>query len=372
MRAKLCFLNYGLWHTIQGLYYFYYELIYFCEMKYQTGDEIIIKLTGEDGRVLEIMNEQMVMIEVRGVKFPAYVDQLDFPYFKRFSEKKIQPEKKKEKKYVEDVPKEKPQPNQIKVADGVWLTLIPKFTLDEFNDEVVELLKIYLVNRTNYSFNFEYEQKLLGETEFAIKNEIASFHDFYLHDFAFEHINDSPNFCLDFSLTKPNKKKAPNFETLLKLKPKQVFKQIEELKKNNQSTISYKLFEEYPDKVEEEKFELSGLAAKGFKIYAANKIRQNLEPARTVIDLHIEKLTNNYQHLSSLEMLGIQLAEFEKWYHLAVAHRLPSFIVIHGIGKGTLKDEIHELLKSRKEVKTFINQYDARFGYGATEIFFGY
>lgn len=342
-------------------------------MKYQIGDEIVITLTGEEGRVVEIMNDKMVMVEIRNVKFPAYIDQIDFPYFKRFSQNQVQQqEKKKEKKYIDNVPKEKPQPNQIKVADGVWIVFIPKFALDDFNDEVVELFKVYLVNRTNHAFNFEYEQKLLGESEFAIKNEIHSFQDFYLHDFDFENINDSPSFHFDFSLMKPDKKKAPHFEASLKLKPKQVFKQIEELKESNLSTISYKLFEEYPDKVEEEKFELSSLADKGFKVYAADKIRQNLEPARSVIDLHIEKLTDNWEHLSNIEILGIQLNEFEKWYHLAVANHQPSFIVIHGIGKGTLKDEIHELLKSRKEVKTFINQYDPRFGYGATEIFFQY
>jgi dsDNA-specific endonuclease/ATPase MutS2 len=45
-------------------------------------------------------------------------------------------------------------------------------------------------------------------------------------------------------------------------------------------------------------------------------------------------------------------------------------IVIHGIGSGKLKDEIHEILKYRKDVKSFVNQYDPRFGYGATEVFF--
>ena len=40
------------------------------------------------------------MIEVRGVKFPAYMDQIDFPYFKRFTEKKLQPVK-KEKVFVD-------------------------------------------------------------------------------------------------------------------------------------------------------------------------------------------------------------------------------------------------------------------------------
>ena len=57
-------------------------------MKYQAGDKIVVLLTNEDGKVLEIMNEKMVMIEVKGVKFPAYTDQIDFPYFKMFTEQR--------------------------------------------------------------------------------------------------------------------------------------------------------------------------------------------------------------------------------------------------------------------------------------------
>ena len=185
-------------------------------------------------------------------------------------------------------------------------------------------------------------------------------------------MNDSPSFHFDFSLLNPEKKKAPHFETSLKLKPKQVFQRIEEMKQKNEPTIPYKLFDVYPDKMEEDKFELTGLAAKGYKVYEANKIRQNLEPARTVVDLHMEKLSDNWKHMSNFEILSMQLDEFEKWYHLAVAHHQVSLIIIHGVGSGKLRDEIHDILKTRKEVKTFINQYDARFGYGATEIFFQY
>ena len=57
-------------------------------MKYQVGDDIVVMHTNEEGKVVEIINEKMVMIEVRGVKFPCYTDQIDFPYFKRFTEKK--------------------------------------------------------------------------------------------------------------------------------------------------------------------------------------------------------------------------------------------------------------------------------------------
>ena len=91
-----------------------------------------------------------------------------------------------------------------------------------------------------------------------------------------------------------------------------------------------------------------------------------------MIDLHIEKLTDEWKHLSNFEILTLQLKEFEKWYELAVAHHLASMIVIHGIGVGKLRDEIHDILKTKKQVKTFVNQYQPRFGYGATEIYFQY
>ena len=338
-------------------------------MKYEVGDEIIVLHSNEEGRVVEIMNDKMVMINVRGVKFPAYMDQIDFPYFYRFSKKTVV-EEKKPKVFLDNIPTEKPQPNKIKVEDGVWLVFIPKFALDDFNDEVVENLKIYLINKTERQFIFDYKQNFLNESNFEIKNTIGGFQDFYLHDIDFEKVNDSPSFSIDFALNKPEKNKAEHFETSLKLKPKQVFQKIEELKEKNLPTITYKLFDVYPDKVHEDKFELTGLAAKGFKVFEASQSRQHLEPARSVVDLHIEKLTDDWMKLSNGEILDIQLSEFEKWYDLSVAHHQSSLIIIHGIGTGKLKDEIHELLKVKRDVKSFINKYHPRYGYGATEIFF--
>jgi hypothetical protein len=312
----------------------------------------------------------MVMIEVRGVKFPAYMDQIDFPYFKRFTEKKLIPSKKLEPKtYIDQLPKEKPQPNKLKVANGVWLSFIPKFELDDFNDEVVDVLKIHLINNTDQHLKFIYQQQFNGISNFELLNEIQPFHDFYLHDIDFAAVNDSPSFSIEFSLKNPQKNKAPHFETALKLKPKQVFQKVEALKENNEPTFSYLLYEKYPDK-EVEYFPLDSLVAKGFKVYDAGKAREHLPPARSVIDLHIEKLADNYASMSNFEMLTLQLKELEKWVDISVAHHQFELIVIHGVGSGKLREEIHEYLKTRKEVKYFINQYDARFGYGATIVYF--
>ena len=339
-------------------------------MKFQIGDRVLLLHSNEEGEIIDIMNEKMVMVDVNGVKFPAYIDQIDFPYFKRFSEKKLFP-KKKEKMYVDDVRKEKVSPVS-RVADGAWLTFLPVFQTDEFGDDVVEELKVHLVNRTETSYNFIYRLVYFGKPEFDLKNQVNAFEDFYLHDIAFEDLNDNPVFEFEFSLLQPDNKKADFFESSLKLKAKQIFTRIEEIKQKNEATFSYKLFDKYPDKIFEEKFDTDHLIAKGNKIYDAKKARQHLESPRSVIDLHIEKLTDDWKQLSNYEIVSLQLKTFEKYYELALAHIQPSLTVIHGVGEGKLRDEIHERLRLKKGVKSFVNQYHPLYGYGATEIFFQY
>jgi hypothetical protein len=188
----------------------------------------------------------------------------------------------------------------------------------------------------------------------------------------FEEISDSPRFDFEFSLANPDKKKAPFFETSLKLKGKQLFKKIEEIQLKNEPTFAYPVFETYPDKVEEEKVDLSSLGNAGFRVYDASRVREYMEPARSVVDLHIDKLTDSWKHMSNFDMLTLQLKTFEKYFDLALSHHQSSLIIIHGVGSGKLKEEIHDILKLKKEVKSFINQYHNQYGYGATEIYFQY
>jgi hypothetical protein len=339
-------------------------------MKFEIGDKVLVLHSNEEGEVVEIINNKMVMVDVRGVKFPAYIDQLDFPYFKRFTEKKTSPPQ-KSKKYIDQLPTEKKE-RIAKVANGVWLTFLPVFSTDDFGDDIVETLKIHLVNNSQQAYLFTYRVTYIEKDGFELQNEVFVFQDFYLHDIPFENLNDSPVFEFDFSLLQPDKNKAPHYEHSLKLKPKQVFAKIEEIKQKSEATFSYKLFDQYPDNIEEVPMDLPYLQSDNFKIYEASRARQFLEPAKYEVDLHIEKLSDSWRHLSNFEILTLQIQTLEKYIDLAIAHKQPSMIVIHGVGTGKLRDEIHEVLRLRKEVKSFINQYHPRYGYGATEIFFQY
>lgn len=132
-------------------------------MKYQPGDDIIVLHTNEEGKVIEIINNKMLLVEVRGVRFPVYMDQVDFPYFKRFTNKKEAQSTKPVKKYIDDIPKEKKQAQQTVREEGVWLSFIPKFIMDEFSDEVVDLFKLYLINKNTAGYKFYYVQDFLAK-----------------------------------------------------------------------------------------------------------------------------------------------------------------------------------------------------------------
>src|SRR6476469_2150995 len=121
-------------------------------MKYQIGDKILVLHSQEEGEVVDLINDKMVMIEVDHVRFPVYMDQIDFPYFKRFSEQK------KEKKYIDNIRKEKAI-KKSPVSNGVWLSFVPVFDKDIFDDDVVESFKLYLINQTNEEYSFVYRLK---------------------------------------------------------------------------------------------------------------------------------------------------------------------------------------------------------------------
>lgn len=86
------------------------------------------------------------------------------------------------------------------------------------------------------------------------------------------------------------------------------------------------------------------------------------------VDLHIEKLRDDYQFLQSSEILNIQLAHFHKALDAAIVHQLHDITFIHGAGNGTLRHELQKVLSKHPKVQTFMDARKEKFGYGATKV----
>jgi Smr domain len=86
------------------------------------------------------------------------------------------------------------------------------------------------------------------------------------------------------------------------------------------------------------------------------------------IDLHIELLYDNPKTLTNEEIIMVQMRAFEHFLAKAIRLNVKRTFVIHGVGKGKLRDMIHARLRRHSDVKFFKNEYHERYGWGATEI----
>ena len=84
------------------------------------------------------------------------------------------------------------------------------------------------------------------------------------------------------------------------------------------------------------------------------------------LDLHIEKIIDNFFDLSNSEILDIQMNVFYKAVFEAYRLKLPFLIIIHGLGKGTLKSRIITFLKENSA--SFIEESPMIYKGGATRL----
>jgi hypothetical protein len=337
-------------------------------MKFQEGDKIMVLATGERGSVVEWIDKIMLLIEVGGISFPVYADQIDFPYFQDFTAPKEF--KKKSSLAKAEPPRKEKNVQRFIERDGVWLSFYPVLDKDVFDDDIISYYRLYVLNHTDDDLVFELSIYYGSKKEIDMRNSIRALDEMYLFDLPFENLNDQPRLDFDFSLVSLDKKRVGHFEVQFKPKPKQIFKLSEEVQKEQKASFNISLFETYPVKEpEQDRFDINRLSAAGFKVYPADKIKANLPARRTLIDLHADKLSDQHERLSPVQILDMQLKAFEKFYEEALSHNLQEITVIHGIGTGKLKDEIHELLRHKKDVKSFVNRLHHLYGYGATEIY---
>ncbi len=94
------------------------------------------------------------------------------------------------------------------------------------------------------------------------------------------------------------------------------------------------------------------------------------EMREDVVDLHLEKTAAGKAKIPAQDALFHQLEEFEKVLDKAIAAGKLELRVVHGLGKGKLRDEIHKLLDKHPLVKNYNSDYSLHYGFGSTLIQF--
>jgi DNA-nicking Smr family endonuclease len=102
---------------------------------------------------------------------------------------------------------------------------------------------------------------------------------------------------------------------------------------------------------------------------ATNPVHSNkINFAEDVIDLHLDQSQVGKGKIPAHDALFYQLEQFEAALDRAIAAGKMEFRVVHGHGKGKLKQEIYKLLDKHPQVRSYENTYHSKYGYGSTLI----
>lgn len=88
----------------------------------------------------------------------------------------------------------------------------------------------------------------------------------------------------------------------------------------------------------------------------------------TELDLHIEQLVEDYTEMTGAEMLELQLAHMRKYLDVAIRLGVARVFLIHGHGKGQLRNRVHQELSRMGDLEGYRNEFHPKYGHGATEV----
>ncbi len=347
-------------------------------MLFSIGTRVKFINTNDTGVVTALLDNGMVnvLLDQVEMEIPAFLDDLiraedqidESPSIKA----KIVPGKKAQKLAVPDIPEPNIQYAILK-SKGLQLAFDPILKLDAH----AERYKIYLINDTKDEALFTLTLKLKNRVDQRFNGKIGTMAVYEVGELLFDQLNDHPVFEVECWRVTTAGTEA-RLHKSLRIKPKQFFKKTTMAPLLNKQVHLFRLFDQLkpPSKGKDE--DLQTYTKRNARpIVQWNNIQERFpmdvmefaefEPE---LDLHIEHLIKDHQKLTNPEIIRVQLFHFEQYISKAIRLGVDRVFVIHGVGKGKLRNEIASRLLQMDHIKTFKNEFHPRYGYGATEIVF--
>jgi hypothetical protein len=347
-------------------------------MYFQIGQQVALKFTGDVGVVTELHSDGMVVVYVAAddMKIPVYEE--DISLLKDF--KGVETGKK--------VTKVKPVDAEmfpIKTQYNIITSLGFQLAFEEIKKhEIIDRYKIYLINDTDEEAIFVFKLKVNERTLMEVDGKSEQFSVLSLGEMNYDDLNNGP--VADFEFSKITTAGLDDVKhKSLKIKAQQFFKSVLTAPLLNKIVHHYVVFENLDATIIVKKVEdLKTYTQRTSKPLPSVPIHNptRIEPYRTKndimelanfnseLDLHIENLINDHKGLTNSQILTIQVSHFDRYVEKAIRLGVDRVFIIHGIGKGKLRDAITTRLIQEYDFHTFKNEYHPRYGFGATEIIF--
>jgi len=326
------------------------------------------------GVVKSVINKTMVNVEdYDGFEVPTLIselvvvdDSLSMNTEKRFARIRAN-EKKEEQPEIKEQPKVEPKYIAGKDSPDCYLAFVPQNEANPVDGE----LKVYLVNNSNNFVLYNYshlKNKVYRSVESGKMNPNSKR---YLESFTRMDLNELPDFQfqLVFFLEESPRLESPVVKSL-RLNPVKFYRQnsYEKTKYFTQNAMVISLLETELETEVEKLTESEVAKVIQEKDEPKVVVKRTVSPELVEIDLHIHELLEDTRGLSNHEMLEVQLGRFRNELETAIGNGTKRIVFIHGIGNGTLKQELRKELSTKFKKYYFQDASFKEYGYGATMV----
>ncbi len=339
------------------------------------GNRVRFVHTGAEGKIVDRMDDGMFIVELDGgIEIPAFEEHLERVDVKLEGSSvkgKVVPGK--SPKPVQKIPLPERQYELLR-GEGILMA----FEAVKRDDGSTQRYSVYLINATPYEALYEWEIQLKKDSLKKINGKVDVSSVYKLMEMQADYLSDNPTIVISTRQVS-TEGMSDWVKKEFKLKPKQFFQRFRTAPLLDRMAYVYKLFDAY--EIKEKKESLRSYTKKNAapmhksKPVSLYKKWDNTDVKKFADfplekDFHIEKLVTDFSKMNNGEILRLQLGAFQKYMAEAIRLGVEKVFLIHGVGKGKLRDEIASILIRMPEVETFKNEFHPRYGNGSTEVIF--
>lgn len=349
-------------------------------MGLKIGDKVRFLNDVGGGRITSVIDKEMVNVETNnGFEVPTRISNLivintQDDYDKSGSRPTaVAPPKPAAQQEKKPVKPEEPwfsdkNQNPAKEELQVLFALVPEIP----GNPPTGNISMYLINNCNDTLLYRFAQKTKYNYETVAAGSLSPNSKVYLGSIKPETIADLPVYCFQLlNFRKRSKLLGPYFQKEVTISPVRFYKQnvFVATKLFKEPVMLFQL-NENPLKAEMEKLSEHDFQ-RAVETKEPKKKEREIDLPNTEmveIDLHIHELLDNYANLSNAEMVKVQMDKFHAEMAKAVKSDVKKIVFIHGVGNGTLKNELRRELGHKYSKYNFQDASFREYGYGATMV----
>jgi len=344
----------------------------------KVGDRVKFLNAVGGGKVTGFVTPKVVNVEDdQGFEVPCMVTELIKD--ERFEDILDRPVVREKKQPKEEPPKPKRESMPLFASSaGSPASTEPAYFL-AFVAEVPSMplsgeIKAWLVNDSKYTLLYHFSLLTEGSYQSEKSGRLAPFSRIPLKGFGHEDFSSFPDFGFQI-LPFENRSSAlmPALVKTIRINPVRFYKETSFTgnayfeKRAMLLEIREKDLSKELEKLQQHDFSAPDVMMESGDVSQPKpKKKEPLELKE--VDLHIGELVDSAAGLSNKEMLDLQMERFRSEMEKAIGNGTRRIVFIHGVGQGTLKNEL------RRELETKYRKYDIQdasfreYGYGATMV----